>query len=432
MCEHVRVVRPAEGSPDVIVVGAGAVGLACALYARRRGLSVEVLDAGPVGQGASFGNAGLVPLSATTPLAGPGAIPTALRWLLDPDGAFRLRPRPSRALVRWLLEFRRQCSAQAARRVSEILFPLMQRSLTLFEELSDEGLEFDFVRRGTLALCASEGELAHLAQGDALLTLAGIERHVLASAELAALEPLIGAGLAGGVHYPDDAHLHPGKLTVALAERLEAEGGSITTAMRVEGLLRSGTEIVGVRTNAGARAAGQVVLAAGWQAPGLVRGLGLELLVEPAKGYHLEFEGVATPQLPLRLLAAKSVVTDVGGALRITAKLELSAQPGIPQRRVLERLPRLALRYLHLETLPRPSRAWYGFRPLTPDYLPYIGRPERLRNLVLATGHGQLGIALAPVTGWLVATELAGAPEVVSLAPFAAERFAPRGATQHR
>lgn len=94
-CEDPSVVRLAERSPDVLVVGAGAAGLACALYAGRRGLSVEVLDAGEVGQGASFGNAGLVPVSATTPLAGPGAVSPALRWLVDPDGAFRLRPRPS-------------------------------------------------------------------------------------------------------------------------------------------------------------------------------------------------------------------------------------------------------------------------------------------------------------------------------------------------
>src|ERR1700683_3424499 len=82
-----------------MVVGAGAGGLAWALFARRRGLSVEVLEAGRLGEGASFGNAGLVPLSATTPLAAPGAIPDALRRLLDPDGASRLRPRPNAALA---------------------------------------------------------------------------------------------------------------------------------------------------------------------------------------------------------------------------------------------------------------------------------------------------------------------------------------------
>ena len=244
------------------MVGAGAVGLACALYAGRRGLSVEVLDAGGVGQGASFGNAGLVPVSATPPLAGPGAIPAALRWLLDPDGAFRLRPRPSAALAHWLLEFRRQCSAEAARRVSELLLPLMRRSLVLFEELAAEGLEVDLAH-GTLALCASEGELAHVAECDELLDLAGVEHLMLDPAELVALEPLVGAGLAGGVHYPGDAHLHPGKFTKALAERVRREGGLITTGVRVEGFAQSGAEIVGVRTSAGPRLAGQVVLAAG-------------------------------------------------------------------------------------------------------------------------------------------------------------------------
>lgn len=423
--------RPAERSPDVLVVGAGAVGLACALYAGRRGLVVEVLDAGGVGQGASFGNAGLVPVSATTPLAGPGAIAAALRWLLDPDGAFRLRPRPSVALARWLLEFRRQCSAEAANRVSELLLPLVQRSLTMFEELAAEGLEFDLARRGTLALCASEGELAHLAAGDALLDRAGVEHRALDSAELVALEPLVGAGLAGGVHYPGDAHLHPGRLTSALAEHVRREGGSITTGVRVEGFVQSGREIVGVRTSAGSRMAGQVVLAAGWQARALARGVGLDLLIEPAKGYHLEFDGVPTPQVPLRLLGAKSVVTGVGGALRITSKLELTAKPGVPERRIVGRVPRLALRHLRLEALPRPTRAWHGFRPLTPDYLPYLGRPQQLGNLVLATGHGQLGVALAPVTGWLIAGLLADAPEPVSIEPFAAERFARGSSSLH-
>ena len=431
LCEHSSVARPAERNPDVIVVGAGAVGLACALYAQRRGLSVEVLDAGGVGQGASFGNAGLVPPSSTTPLAGPGAIPAALRWLLDPDGAFRLHPRPSSALARWLLEFRRQCSAQAARRVSELLLPLVQRSLLLFEELAAEGLEFDLARDGTLVLCASKSDLAHVAESGGLLDLAGVEHRTLDPAGLVALEPMVGAGIAGGVHYPGDAHLHPGKFTAALAERVRKEGGTITTAVRVEGFAQSGAEIVGLRTSTGRRLAGQVVLAAGWQASALARDIGLELLIEPAKGYHLEFDGVPAPRLPLRLLAAKSVVTGVGGSLRITSKLELTAKRGVPERRIVRGVPRLALRHLRLDALPRPTRTWYGFRPLTPDYLPYLGRPQELRNVVLATGHGQLGVALAPVTGWLVAGLLAGAPESVSMEPFAAERFARRSGGSH-
>jgi D-amino-acid dehydrogenase len=408
---------------DVLVVGGGVVGLCCAYYAQRAGRAVSVVDAGEIGQSASWGNAGLVPVSSTMPLAAPGVIGKALRWLLDPDGAFRISPRTSRGLVSWMLEFRRQCRPERVERVNRLLLALMRESLRLYDELlAEENLEIEYTRLGTLALCASAAELGELLKTNQILRTAGIDCAAVSTEEVLTMEPLVRHSIVGGAYYPGDAHLNPGKLLRALEELVRANGGLITRGETVEHLILDGSRVVGVRTANRVIRTTDVLIASGVGSTKLVRPLGVRLLIAPAKGYHLEFDGTTPPSRPLRLFGAKSVVSGVGGMLRVTSKLELTNAPGIPQRRIIDGIPRLTDRYLHLAPSARQCRSWYGFRPLTPDGLPYIGSVNETEGLLLATGHGQLGVALAPITGALVADVLAASKPRVPLEPYSPNR----------
>jgi D-amino-acid dehydrogenase len=409
----------AVGQPDVLIVGGGALGLCCAYYARERGLNVCVVEQGELGRGASWGNAGLLPVSATVPLAGSGVIRKSLGLLLERDGAFRIQPRASPSLARWLLEFRRQCTSARAAEVNSLLVPMMRQSVGLLEGLlAREGINCEFSRTGTLTVCAREAELAELAKTDALLSAAGVECRRIGQAEALEIEPTLRSTILGGTHYPEDAHLDPGRLVAGIAERLRAPGAEIRTGISVERLVVERGRVVGAETSAGVLRANVIVVAAGIRSPSLVRPLGIELLIEPAKGYHLEFADLPRPRLPLRLFGAKTIVTPLNRAVRMTSKLELTPRAGISRRRILKGIPKLVSEYLDIPEAAPLSGSWFGFRPMTPDGLPYIGRADGIDNLVLATGHGQLGVALAPVTGLLVAEILSGEASSLPLEAF--------------
>lgn len=412
---------------DVLVIGAGAIGLACAHYARRSGRDVRVVDKGAVGMGASWGNAGLVPLSAVAPLAVPGVISTSLRSLGDRDGAFRLSPRPDPQLIRWLFEFRRQCTWPRAHGVAARLALLMRESQLLLERLvAEEGLQIEYSRAGTLSLCATQAGLASLLKANAILETVGIVSTRVSREEAVAMEPVVSPAVVGGLYHPEDRHVHPGKLVHGLAERLRDDGVRFMTHTEVREIVVDGGRAVGVRTDAGMIRASEVVLAAGIESARLMRRHGVELMVLPAKGYHVESASFPRPRMPLRLSEVKAVVTTAGAAGRITSKLELTRTSRISARRIISGVPRLAASYLRGVVPSAGFTSWCGFRPLTPDSAPYIGRPRDVDGLVVATGHGQLGLALAPITGALVSDLLAGSEPRVPLERFGFGRFAPR------
>jgi len=402
---------------DVVVIGAGVVGLSCAYFAQADGRRVCVVDSGNVGQGASWGNAGLIPLSLITPLAVPGITTKALRWQLEPDGPFRLRPRLDPRLVRWLTAFRRNCTPKQVSSTTTVLGQLTRASLQIFNTLNDEErLEFDYEQSGTLAVCATENGVHELGKSNTTLREAGVKVDTLDVADAHTLEPLLSPAILGAAYYPEDAHCNPGKLTQALAHAFTARGGAIRTDARVTRIESLDGRVTGVRTQNELIAAYNVVVAAGLGSRELVAPFGVDLLVEPARGYHVTTNAAPTVRQPVRLVEAKSVASQIDSSLRITSKLDLSNRAVIPKRRVVEGIPLQASRYLRISN-PIATGAWVGFRPLTPDGLPYIGKADALEHLLVATGHGQLGVSLAPITGVIIADLLAGSIPEFPLGP---------------
>ena len=207
---------------------------------------------------------------------------------------------------------------------------------------------------------------------------------------------------------------------------VEQDGVVIHTHTEVIGMRTAGRRITSVQTTRGDFAAEEVVLAGGSWSPQIVRDLGLRLLVQPAKGYSISYKRPADfPDIPLILVEAKVAVTPMDEVLRIAGTLELAGWDlAINRRRVNailnsipSYLPDIDVRALDLVEI------WRGMRPCTPDGLPYIGRPEILDNLIVATGHAMKGISLAPVTGKLVAQLAAREPPAVDLSALRIERF---------
>src|SRR5690606_6808640 len=214
---EVQAERGGLGAMRVVVVGAGVVGLSAAHHLLAAGHEVLVLDRGTEGeQSASYGNAGMVVPSHFTPLAAPGAVAQALRWMPDPEGPFHVAPRASLDLLRWGLAFWRASSPVRAEAGSRVLLALARASRAAYVELESEVGPFGLRTGGLLMLSATargqHEEAALAAKAKSL----GLDVVVLDAAGVASLEPSAGYEVAGGAHYREDAHLDPGALMARL------------------------------------------------------------------------------------------------------------------------------------------------------------------------------------------------------------------------
>jgi D-amino-acid dehydrogenase len=415
----------------VLVVGAGVVGLNAAYELRRRGFDVTVLERDAAGHAAtSHGNAGIVVPSHFVPLAAPGVVGQALRWMLDPMSPFYVRPRASFELARWGWRFLRSANARHVARAAPLLLELNLASRRRYEALVAElGVDVGFTPRGLLMLCHTERGLEEESRGAATAREMGLDAVVLDAAQVRALEPGIELDVVGAVHVRDDAHLDPGATMRALRGRLEQGGVRFRIGTEVTGLRdRRGTVEVDVRgpEGTGVEAADALVLAGGSWSGALARQLGLRLPLQPGKGYALTIDG---PTQRLRtaaiLVEARAAATPLGERLRIGGTMEIAGfDPRLTPGRI-EGIKRAAQRYF--PRLPRAeldaANPWMGFRPVSPDGLPYLGRAPRHPNVVVATGHAMMGFSLGPVSGQLVAELVAGERPSVDLTLLAPGRF---------
>jgi D-amino-acid dehydrogenase len=412
-------------SPDVLVVGGGAVGVCCALELSRQGADVMLLESGAeLGTGCSAGGAGLLCPSHAAPLATRAALRNGLRWSLTRDGPFALRLRPP--LLPWLARFAAACTPARERAATDILRELSVASLELHERLrgeADTGTE----RLGTLNVYETEAGFDVGRREAAEHARAGLRSHVLSAAEAGELEPALAGPIAGGVYYPDELSGDPLAFVQAVGHAAVGAGAAIRTRTEVLGLRAAGRRITKVETTAGDLAAGTVVLAAGAWTPLLAHGLALSIPVEGGKGYHLDFARVeGDPRVPIFLQEARVVATPMPRRLRLAGTLELVGLDLSVDRRRHEAIERAGLRRVRGLAGRRVTEVWRGLRPCAPDGLPIVGRPAAYDNLVLATAHAALGLTLAPVTGGVVAQLVAGEPPSFDLGLLHPDRFGRR------
>jgi D-amino-acid dehydrogenase len=239
----------------------------------------------------------------------------------------------------------------------------------------------------------------------------GLPAEVLDPAGLAAADPEVTLAAAGGVLYPQDAHLSPEAFLDWLTRDVERLGGEVHRGMELERLETRGNRVTTARFQSGTVDCDEVVMAGGVWSGRLLSTLGVRLPLQPGKGYSLTLEN--PPQLPRLcsiLVEGKVAVTPMGGRLRLAGTMELGQwdESVNPARvRGIRRTARAFLPALEGADLEAPP-VWVGHRPCSPDGLPYVGRWPRLANLTIATGHAMMGLSLAPVTGSLVAQAVDG------------------------
>jgi D-amino-acid dehydrogenase len=411
---------------DVLILGGGVIGLACAHYLLAEGRSVRILDQGRVGGGASHGNCGTLTPSHSAPLAAPGMAWQVLRWMRDPASPLYVAPRWDPALARWLLKAAGRCNPRDWHASGLAKGALLKYSRVLVEDLVyGHDLDCGFEAGGFHYVFASRRGLDRQLRDLPLLAELGIVAQVLDGAALAADEPALKPGLAGAIHFPGDAQLRPERFTAELARIVREAGGVIEEGVCVTGFEAGRNGIDAVQTSEGRRHAGRVLLAMGAWTPEFAHMLRLPLPIQPGKGYSITYD--RPPQVPRRPLVLKEravCVTAWDDGYRLGSTMEFSGYDNRLNRVRLDALERGAGEYLHTPVGPAKREEWCGWRPMTWDDLPLIGRAPGYNNLWIAAGHGMMGMGMSAGTGRLVADLMQGREPAVDPAPYAPARFA--------
>ena len=410
---------------DVLIIGGGVIGVCSAYYLQQQGARVTLVEKQDICAGSSYGNSGLVVPSHSVPLTAPGVLGQGLRWMLDPVSPLYIKPRLDRELLRWLLRFRAACREAPMRRAIPTLLELQSGSLELYQGLAArEDLNFGFRRKGWLQIFKDESARKKGVKEAELLEEFGLHPEVLNADEVHALEPNLLPSVVGGVNYPEDAQLIPDRFVKQLASIVEHQGATLKTSTEVLGLETSGGRISTVVTTRGNYRPDHVVLAAGAWSPVLVRELGLRIPIQAAKGYSVTIKAPSTcPGRPLMLFEKKIAATPMGEMLRFGGTLELAGLDLTINRPRVDAITRSAREYLPGLDNMELIEIWRGLRPATPDGVPIIGRTRQLENLIVASGHGMIGMSLGPMTGKLVSQIVSDQQPVIDLTPLRLERF---------
>lgn len=410
---------------DLIVVGAGIVGLACAWSAQRRGWRVTLVDRDFEGDRASHGNAGGIAVSECIPLNLSGLGLKPLHWLMDPLGPLAIRPTHAPKLLPWFMALRKVAEPGNYLRIAQALSALNDRSLADFEALlADAGLSGDLHKRGALTVYETRAAFEKDTEEWRLKRRLGVRWRSVDADELRALEPGLAPVFAQAVMLEDWAHIDdPLRIVAGLRRRVREQGAEFVTGNTVK-LLGNHGDQVGVQLSDGRRLlADHMVVAAGAWSAELAHTLGDKALLESERGYNTTLPGSAA-RLNREVIFAerKFVATPLSVGLRIGGAAEFAGLQAPANYQRSDALLQLARRYLPgLDE--RDARKWMGHRPATPDSLPVIGPSRANAKVLYAFGHGHLGLTQSATTGELIGHLLAGSQAPIDLAPYTITRF---------
>ncbi|MGH8126125.1 MAG: NAD(P)/FAD-dependent oxidoreductase [Rhodanobacteraceae bacterium] len=414
-----------EARSDVLILGGGVIGLSCALALLHRGASVRVVDRGEPGCGASHGNCGTLTPSHAIPLTVPGMPWRAMHWMLRRDAPLYVSPRPDRERWRWLLGFARHCNLAFAERAAIARAAILKRSWSLLPRvLVEEGIDCEYAPSGNLHVYRDAHTLAQDRREIEWLHRLGIASEALGGSAVEQMEPALLPGVVGGILHADDAQLRPDKLVDGLARRIRERGGALETGVKVDGFRCASGRVDAVRTSRGDFRGERVVMALGAWTPHVAARLDLRVPIQPGKGYSITMSRPEPcPRRALVLREPSVCVTAWGSGYRLGSTMEFSGYDERLNHTRLDALRRGAAAYLRAPLGADLREEWWGWRPMCVDEIPLIGPVQRWNNLLLATGHGMLGVSMSAATAELIAALIAGEPPVLDALTYAPVRF---------
>ena len=412
----------------VVIVGAGIVGLSTAYFLSKKGVQVDVIDSTDGKDNCSYGNAGYISPSHIIPLSSPGIINQGLKWMLNPESPFYIKPRLNRDLMKWGWLFKKASTQKRVDAAAPVLNELTVRSQRLYEiMIADEGIEAGYENQGLLMVCQTKEALHHEIEAAKLANSFGLDAGPISREEVERMEPDVQYNMAGAVYFGCDSWLTPQVFMKALKQKLDERGVTIHYNTTVEKLVLQGASIDRVITNKGEFFGDEYVMAAGSWTPEILKQIKVNIPLQAGKGYSLTLpDPVVKPKYPSILVEGRIATTPMLNSLRFAGTMEVSGtQLNVNQRRIdgiVKAIKEFMPQFEHQDF--SRIKPWAGLRPCTPDGLPYIGRTKRYKNLLVGTGHAMLGLTLGPITGQLLSQEIIGEQQDYVSSLLEVERYA--------
>lgn len=390
---------------EIVIVGGGIIGLCCAWHLHEAGMKVTIIDKSDFKSGCSFGNSGMIVPSHFIPLASPGMIAKGLKWMFKKGSPFYIRPRLNVELAKWLWQFYNSANKKHVTECAPILRDMHLEGREFYEQLNTKpGFDFHFERKGILMMYqtgAGEHEEADTAQ---MARELGIDANILSPEQLKTLDPGIKMNVRGAVHYPGDAHLAPQVLMQQLMISLRDSGVEFLEnheVIKIEDHGKMGATLF-IKNSASIKAK-HIVIATGTWSGLLMKRSGYKFLMQDGKGYSMTIgQPGGMPTIPAILTEARVAITPMGDNLRVAGTLEISGRDEKINPFKVKSILHATHQYYPELSISNPGPVWYGYRPCTPDGMPFIGRWSNDSAVIVATGHAMMGLSLAPATGIMV------------------------------
>ena len=415
----------AELKADVLVLGAGMVGVGAALHLQQRGRDVILVDRHELaGEGTSYGNAGLIECASVFPYMFPRDVRQILKYALNsaPQVRYRFSDLPS--FLPWLVRYYLASSEERTLHSALAELPLIQRSLIEHEALIAEAGVPELLRRsGWIKLFRSDATLANAVAELERARQYGVAGEVLDAKAIAAREPnLTGDSPVRYICPRPDSFPIPAGWQKPMRRSSSARAGAFASAMRAR-CNRMGAA-GGLPDTDGAMVAREAVVALGPWSDQVFRPLGYAIPLGVKRGYHLHLapRGNAVLHHPVLDTDFGYLLAPMNRGIRLTTGVEFARRDAPPTPVQLQRsLPRARNLFPLGEAID--AKPWIGARPCLPDMLPVIGRAPRHAGLWFDFGHQHHGLTLGPATGRLLAEMMTGETPFADPGPFAAERF---------
>ncbi|MEM9494694.1 MAG: FAD-binding oxidoreductase [Pseudomonadota bacterium] len=413
-----------QQNTDIAIIGAGVIGLACALTLADAGESILLIDRNEPGSGCSRGNAGHIATEQIAPLASPTTLRALPSLLFGAGSPLRIDPRYALKAAPWLCRFAMNATPRRYTRGVAAITSLQSMAMDETARLLERAGAPDLLHRsGHLMLVEKSGSRARVDRSRKNLQALGIRTEWKAPAEIAKLAPDVIQDAEGAVFYPDTGHTaDPYIVCQHLTRAFERAGGRLTQC-DIETIKPHGANGFLLNGPSGVVTAKRLVIAAGAWSHFLARQLGCAAPLEAERGYHVTVPGYrAKMTVPVASFERNVIVTPFENSLRITGFVEFAGLAQPARQNQIETLKS------HLSALAptidlKNATSWLGYRPSLPDHLPVMGATRRCENLYFAFGHQHLGLTLAGVSASILTAMMQGRKPPIDPAPFSIDRF---------
>lgn len=389
-----------------VVIGGGVIGLNSAYFLAKAGHEVVLIDKSDLSGGCSYGNAGMIVPSHVVPLAQPGMISKGVRWMMNSESPFYVKPRLSLDLLKWGWSFYKHANEKHVEKSKQPLLELSLLSKSLFQDFHQTTKVFEYQEKGLLMLYKTDKVGEEEIKAGELARSMNLNVQFLSPKEIAKLEQSISTTAIGAVYYENDAHLSPNKFMSFLKKEVADLGVKLMSNSKVKSVQKKNGLVESITVDDQIISADEFVLAAGSWNPEISQMFDQKLKILPGKGYSFNISSESqAPSIPSILCEGKVAVTPMNNQVRFGGTMEIThtKDNSINQGRLRGVVDCAKRFYPEIAmSLNDLGDVWSGFRPCSSTGLPIISRSSKHHNVIIAGGHGMMGLSLGPATGKVV------------------------------